>query len=181
MKMNFYLFNNFETLDLFGPVEIFCRVPDLEPEYYSFKGGVIESAQKTKIITKPINECEDGSIFLIPGGRGTRSLVKDKEELSAIKNVCENAKWCLSVCTGSAVLAACGLLDGKVATSNKKAFEWVRSCSANVCWEKIPRFCKDGKFYTSAGVSAGIDMALEFVKDNYGNELVEAIVDDIEY
>ena len=62
--------------------------------------------------------------------------------------------WCLSVCTGSAVFAACGLLDGKTATSNKKAFDWVCTCGPAVKWEKEPRFCKDGKFYTSAGVSA---------------------------
>ena len=78
--------------------------------------------------------------------------------------------WCLSVCTGSAVFAACGLLDGKTATSNKKAFDWVCTCGPAVKWEKEPRFCKDGKFYTSAGVSAEIDMAIEFVKDNYEKE-----------
>lgn len=181
MKINFYLFEGFETLDLFGPVEILCRVPDLETEYYSFKGGIVKSAQKTEIVTKSLDRCETGGIFLIPGGRGTRPLVKDSEELSAIKKICEKSDWCLSVCTGSAVFAACGLLDGKTATSNKKAFDWVCICGPAVKWEKEPRFCKDGKFYTSAGVSAGIDMAIEFVKDNYGKELAEKIVSDIEY
>ena len=89
--------------------------------------------------------------------------------------------WRLSVCIGSAVFAACGLLNGKTATSNKKAFDWGCTCGPAVKWEKEPRFCKDGKFYTSAGVSAGIDMAIEFVKDNYGKELAEKIVSDIEY
>ena len=103
MKMNFYLFDGFETLDLFGPVEILCRVPDLEPEYFSFKGGIVKSAQETDIITKSLDQCDDGGIFLIPGGRGTRPLVKDSEELSAIKKICEKSDWCLSVCTGSAV------------------------------------------------------------------------------
>lgn len=181
MKIKFYLFNDFETLDLFGPVEILCRVPELEPEYYSYNGGVIVSAQKTQIITKPIAESEDGGIFLIPGGGGTRPLVKKDDELNAIKKACEKSEWILSVCTGSAVLATCGLLDGIRATSNKKAFDWVMTCGDKVIWEREPRFCADGKFYTSAGVSAGTDMAIEFVKNIYGKELADKIVDDIEY
>lgn len=82
---------------------------------------------------------------------------------------------------GSAILAKCGLLDGKIATSNKKAFDWVCSCCDKVKWQKNPRFCKDGNIYTSAGVSAGIDMAIEFIKDQYGISLADKIIDEIEY
>jgi len=181
MKIIFYLFDDFETLDLFGPVEVLCRIPDAEVEYCSCNGGIIFSAQKTSINTKKLDDSVKDSIFLIPGGRGTRSLVKNETEKNTIKKACELCRWCLSVCTGSAVLASCGILDGKTATSNKKAFDWVCSCSTKVLWQKTPRFCKDGKFYTSAGVSAGIDMSFEFIKDNYGIELAHQITCDIEY
>ena len=79
------------------------------------------------------------------------------------------------------MFAACGRLNGKTATSKKKAVDGVCTCGQAGKWEKEPRFCKDGKFYTSAGVSSGIDMAIEFVKDNFGKQLAEKIVSDIEY
>lgn len=181
MKLNFYLFNDFETLDLFGPVEILCRIDELEPHYYSIEGGIIKSAQKTEIVTEPISACDPNGIFVIPGGAGTRPLVKNTRELEIIKKYAGQSSWCLSICTGSAVLACCGLLDGREATSNKKAFDWVSGFGNGVKWNREARFCKDGKFYTSAGVSAGIDMAVKFTADNYGKELAKKIIEDIEY
>lgn len=181
MKLNFYLFNDFETLDLFGPVEILCRVPDFQPDYYSANGGIIKSAQGTEIFTKPISKADLSGIFLIPGGRGTRFLVNNETELALIHECAQKSAFCLSVCTGSAVLAKCAVLDGKEATSNKKAFDWVSGFGNGVKWNRQARFCKDGKFYTSAGVSAGIDMAIAFVKDLYGEALALKIVEDVEY
>ena len=181
MNLNFYLFENFETLDLFGPVEVLCRLPDAVPEYFSMSGGIIKSSQNTQIVTKPLDAENIEGIFLIPGGAGTRPLVKDEKQLALVKMAAEKSLYCLSVCTGSAVLAACGLLDGKTATSNKIAFDWVKGFGHGVDWQRSPRFCKDGKFYTSAGVSAGIDMAFEFVRDVYGHKLAEKIKHEIEY
>jgi len=91
------------------------------------------------------------------------------------------AKWCLSVCTGSALLAAAGCLDGHSATSNKKAFGWASSFGSGVDWKAAARWVADGKFYTSSGVAAGMDMALGFIADQYGENLARQIANDTEY
>lgn len=91
------------------------------------------------------------------------------------------SKYCLSVCTGSALLAKTGLLNNKKATSNKKAFEWVKSINANVLWIEKARWVVDQKYYTSSGVSAGIDMVLGFVAERFGMIEAKKIAENIEY
>ena len=93
----------------------------------------------------------------------------------------EKASYVLTVCTGSALLAKTNLLNGKKATSNKRAFDWARSNGAEVNWVKKARWVQDGKFYTSSGVSAGIDMTLGFVRDMHGLENSRAIASVMEY
>ena len=119
--------------------------------------------------------------MLLPGGRGTRALVNDDDFLRSLRNLAENTQYCLSVCTGSALLAKAGLLDGKKATSNKKVFDWVASNSDKVFWQRKARWVTDGKFYTASGVSAGIDMALSFLADVYGKDIAKTVAKDIEY
>lgn len=179
--VNIFLFDDFETLDIFGPIEILARAEGYGIKYYSVSGGIIRSAQNAEILTKSIHHADENGIFVIPGGRGTRPLVNDSESLSAIKKYADLSAYCLSICTGSAVLAKCGLLDGRQATSNKKAFDWVESIGEKVNWKKKARWCKDGKFYTSSGVSAGIDMTLGFIADRFGMESAVNIAEDIEY
>jgi transcriptional regulator GlxA family with amidase domain len=93
----------------------------------------------------------------------------------------DKSKYCLSVCTGAALLAKTNLLNGKNATTNKKAYQWVCEQNRNVNWIKKARWVIDGKFYTSSGVSAGMDMALGFVSDALGREKAEDIARHIEY
>ncbi|MGL4277587.1 MAG: DJ-1/PfpI family protein, partial [Morganella morganii] len=112
---------------------------------------------------------------------GTRRLVSDEGMLTALRTAAQHAQWCLSVCTGSALLAAAGVLDGRQATSNKRAWQWVTSLSAQVNWVKKARWCADGRFYTSSGVSAGTDMALAFIADRHGETAAEEIAQHIEY
>lgn len=85
--------------------------------------------------------------------------------LLVLLNLVLNSQNCLTVCTGSALLAKTGLLNMKKATSNKKAFAWVKSVNNNVKWVEEARWVVDGKFYTSSGVSAGMDMVLGFIRD----------------
>ena len=86
-----------------------------------------------------------------------------------------------SVCTGSALLARSGLLDGKKATTNKNAFHWVKSQGERVEWVPQARWIQEGKFYTAAGVSAGIDMALGLIENILGREISEQVADWAEY
>ena len=149
--------------------------------YISISGGLIRSKQGYYIQTESITEIAPNSILVVPGGQGTRSLVSDELFITTLRNLCNRAKNVLSICTGSALLAKSGVLDNRKATSNKKAFEWVQTTSSNINWIRNARWVIDGKYYTSSGVSAGMDMALGFVSDLYGNDKAMQIAKDIEY
>ncbi len=150
MDINFLLFEQFETLDLFGPVEICGRHPDFQLHYISQNGGLVTSAQGVRIDTKSQQDMNVSGVLVIPGGAGTRTLIKDTPFLKNLRRLSEEAAFVLSVCTGSALLARCGALEEKRATSNKRAFDWVVSTSDKVHWIRKARWVHDGKFYTSS-------------------------------
>lgn len=177
MNLFCLLFDDYETLDLMGPVEFLARAPGINLNFVSFNGKAIKFEIKTKkLVTLPKN-----SILLVPGGQGTRILVKDNDFISHLKECVLASNFCLSVCTGSALLARTGVLDGLKATSNKKSFEWVKQCRDAVKWQSHARWVKDGKFYTASGVAAGMDMALGFISDHFGKELAQSIANETEY
>jgi len=181
MNINCILFNNFETLDLFGPVEVFGKIRKWNINYYSYDGGNVKNNDNVQIITENIDTIGNLDILLIPGGLGTRTFVNDVEFIQKIKEIAEKSLWCLTVCTGSALLAKTGLLDNIEATSNKTAFKWVKSVNENVKWKEKARWVVDGKFYTSSGVSAGIDMSLGFICDRLGEDVAKNTAKFIEY
>ena len=181
MDIYFLFFEDFETLDVFGPVDVLSRIDNVKLHYISISGGLIRSKQGYYIQTESITEIAPNSILVVPGGQGTRSLVSDELFITTLQNLCNRAKNVLSICTGSALLAKSGVLDNRKATSNKKAFEWVQTTSSNINWIRNARWVIDGKYYTSSGVSAGMDMALGFVSDLYGNDKAMQIAKDIEY
>ncbi len=176
------LFENFETLDVFGPVEIFGRLKDLyKIEFYSLEGGLVTSSHNVKIQTEKLLNTNTFDIFLIPGGMGTRKEVNNIQMISTIDSISKSSTHVLTVCTGSALLAKTGLINGLQATSNKRAFDWVCSQESKVNWIKKARWAVDGKFYTSSGVSAGMDMTLGYIRDTYGIGLARKIAYEIEY
>ncbi|HWS28939.1 MAG TPA: DJ-1/PfpI family protein, partial [Clostridia bacterium] len=181
MDVNILLFQNFETLDVFGPIEILGHIDAYRLRFISVDGGVIQSKQGADILTEPINEADHSGILLVPGGQGTRLLVKDPIFIEKLNQIASQSLYCLTVCTGSALLAKTGLLDGRKATSNKRAFDWVKSVSSNVEWITCARWVVDGKFYTSSGVSAGMDMSLGFIHDRFGKEIADETAFAIEY
>lgn len=179
MQANILLFDDFETLDAFGPVEVLGRLEEYELHLVSVDGGLVTSRQNTSVLTEKLNHMAD--LILIPGGQGTRTLINNKSFIALLKHMAEQSKYCLTVCTGSALLAKTGLLNGKQATSNRVAFDWVTSINDLVIWRKEQRWVTDGKYYTSAGVSAGIDMTLGFVADKFGRDRALDIARHMEY
>ncbi|MDO5639463.1 MAG: DJ-1/PfpI family protein [Neisseria sp.] len=175
------LFEDYETLDLMGPVEFLHRLPQVKLHYVSQHGGQISSRQGFCVATEKMGGIGAGGILVVPGGQGTRRLVADAAFIHALGGWADAADICLSICTGSALLAATGRLDGLAATSNKKAFEWVRGVNGKVDWQRVARWVKSGKFYTSSGVSAGMDMTLGFIADYAGMSAAEQIARDTEY
>lgn len=185
MKFNVILFDGFETLDAMGPVEVFGALAEAveghELEYYSEKGGIATSAQNVRVQTLSLSMIEAGGVLLIPGGTGTRREAANGHFLRSTEALCGEAQYVLTVCTGSGLLAKTGLLDGRRATSNKIAFNWAMEQGPRVQWVRRARWVRDGKYYTSSGVSAGIDMALGFVSDTMGEPVAEKIARGIEY
>jgi len=183
MNIAVLLFDDFETLDVFGPVEIFGRLKDhYQIHFYSEWGGLVKNNHGVAVQSEKLADIEnDINIFLIPGGWGTRKEVDKVVVIEKIKAISLSSKYVHTVCTGTALLAKTGLLDGKRATSNKRAFDWVVTQGTKVNWIKKARWTKDGKFYTSAGVSAGMDMTLGFLADVHGIEFARKVAFEIEY
>ncbi len=184
------LFEGFEVLDVFGPIEAFgilatqgkCRVLTVAE-----RAGAVTSAQGTKAIAdfgfteSGFNDCPPIDILLVPGGIGTRREVSNHTMLEWLIAHAQKAEIVASVCTGAALLAKAGLLDGLRATSNKRAFKWVIAQGPKVKWVHEARWVEDGKFATSSGVSAGIDMALAIIARITDLETAKQIAIQMEY
>lgn len=183
MKVAVLLFDNFETLDVFGPVEIFGRLTEeYQVSFYSLSGGLIENTHGVSILKKTLADIQNGvDIFLIPGGYGTRVEVNRVLLIDKIREISALSKYVLTVCTGIALLAKTGLLDGRKATTNKRAFDWVATQGLNVNWVRRARWVVDDKYYTSSGVSAGMDMTLGFLQDMHGIGFARNVAHTIEY
>lgn len=176
------LFDGFELLDVFGPVELLNLVDAYTVEFASPTGGAVASSQGVQVIAEKSYEdlARDCDIILIPGGAGTRPLAENPEFLIWLRGVADRAHLILSVCTGSALLAAAGVLEGYAATSNKRAFAWVSSFGGNIEWKSRARWVHDRNRWTSSGVAAGMDMTAAFIAHEQGQDIADAITRRIE-
>ena len=177
------LFPGFELLDVYGPLEMFGVNPaDFKITLVAEQSGLVESYQGPK--SQAEAAFEDRSqydILLVPGGRGTRKEVENQALLDWLKTASSQAELTTSVCTGAALLARAGLLDGRKATTNKISFEWASSQSDKVDWIPQARWVEDGPFWTSAGVSAGMDMSLAIIAKLLSSEKAEQTAIYTEY
>lgn len=182
MNLGVLLFDGFELLDVFGPLEMLGQIDELSIKMVSAETGAVNSAQGPAVLaqeTLSSKTCYD--IILVPGGIGTRSAVESSEVIRWISEKSVNANYITSVCTGSALLAKAGVLDGKKATTNKKAFSWVGSQGPKTEWIAKARWVHDSNIFSSAGVSAGIDMSLALIKEIWGDQKALSVADWAEY
>ena len=180
MKTAILIFDALTALDAIGPYEVLRSVPGWEVEFVAKSTGEVrtDSGFLGLSADKAIADVSDPDIVLVPGGKGNRPLLEDEEVLSWLRQVDEQTTWTSSVCTGSLVLGAAGLLDGRRATCHWLFLERLREYGADPVGG---RYVEDGKVITAAGVSAGIDMALHLVSREVGPELAQAIQLGIEY
>ena len=177
------LYADFELLDLYGPLEMFGSLKE------EFK--ILTIAQNTGAVASvqgPATVAEFSfatapplDLLLVPGGIGTLAELDNQTFLDFLRERAAAAEMVMSVCSGSALLAKAGLLDGKRATSNKMFFDLARNQSAAVDWVEQARWVVDGKFATSSGVSAGTDMALALIEQLVSSEAAERIAIFSEY
>ena len=177
------LFEDFELLDVFGPLEMFGMAADhFEIRLISEHGGVVASHQGPKSVSDDSFESAPAiDVVLVPGGIGTRREVDNPVLLDWLQQRTQQAELVTSVCTGSALLAKAGVLDGLRATTNKLVFAWAASQSAKVRWQQQARWVEDRKFFTSSGVSAGIDMSLAVIAKLVSHQAVEQAANFAEY
>ncbi len=177
------LYPAFELLDVYGPAEVFGNVQrGLKVVMVAQKAGLVASAQGPKVQADyGFDDCPPLDLLLVPGGMGTLTQLKNQALLGWLQSRAKDAEIVMSVCSGSALLAEAGLLDGHKATSNKRYFKIAVDHGPKVQWIEKARWVDDGDRVTSSGVSAGIDMSLAVVERLYGVKLAETIADLTEY
>jgi len=180
MKTVILIFDGLTALDAVGPYEVFRSVPGWEVEFVAPREGVVRTDDGALglVADRPYAEVDAADLVLVPGGHGNRALLDDEPLLEWLREIDRGSRWTTSVCTGSLVLGAAGLLEGRRATGHWLYLEPLRSYGAEPV---VGRWVEDGKVLTAAGVSAGIDMALHLVGREAGPEVAQAVQLRIEY
>jgi transcriptional regulator GlxA family with amidase domain len=180
MQVAYLLYDRFTALDIVGPHEVFNSVPGSESIFVAEVAGPIrnESDTLSLVADASIDEVTSPDIIVVPGGYGTRALLDREPLLDWIRTAHETTAWTTSVCTGSLLLAAAGLLDGVPAATHWLARDLLAELGGKPVAERV---VEQGKIVTAAGVSAGIDMALRLVQKMNGDEVAQAVQLGIEY
>jgi transcriptional regulator GlxA family with amidase domain len=177
------LYPQFELLDLYGPLEMLGSLgKHLRIVTVAEQAGPVASAQGPATLAEHgFADAPKLDLVLVPGGIGTFPQLANEAMLEFLRKRAAEAELMLSVCTGSALLAKAGLLDGRRATSNKQFFDLARQQGPKTEWISEARWVHDGKFVTASGVSAGTDMALGVIAGLYGRSVAEQIAALTEY
>ena len=180
MNVAIPIFDRVTALDAVGPYEVLSRVPGATVHFIADEPGPKRTENGMLALTADttFDELTDPEVIVFPGGFGTRALMENETVLNWVRCAHRSSEWTTSVCTGSLVLAAAGILDGLEATTHWLVLEALRPFGV------IPverRVVEQGKVITAAGVSSGIDMALGLAAKIAGEDLAQAIQLGIEY
>ncbi len=180
MEIAIVLYDRLTALDAIGPYEVLSRLPGANLRFVAERAGPVrtDNGLLTLLVEHPLKDVPRPDIIVVPGGPGEVAARAGGPVLEWLRNAHETSTWTTSVCTGSLVLAAAGLLHGRRATSHWLALETLRDLGAEPVAERV---VVDGKLVTAAGVSAGIDMALALAEKVAGRKVAEAIQLGIEY
>lgn len=182
-RLGAVLYNDFELLDAYGPLEMFgCLGDEVEIVVVAEEKGPVKSSGGPKTLAEcGFDDAPDLDLILLPGGFGTIPELENEAMLSFLRERCPASEITMSVCSGSALLAKAGLLDGLAATSNKMFFSLASTQSDAVDWQEAARWVDAGQYVTSSGVSAGTDMALAVIARLYGASAAESVARFTEY
>jgi transcriptional regulator GlxA family with amidase domain len=182
------LFDEIEVLDFAGPFEVFAVTNELSND--QLFAVVTVAAEKRAIRARnglsvnpahTLADCPPPDILIVPGGFGTRALLKNQPVLDWIKSINTTAEIVASVCTGSVVLGRAGLLDGLKATTHHECFDLLREHAPRTTVVETDRFIDNGRILTAAGISAGIDMSLHLVARLHGAATAQKSARYMEY
>ena len=180
LRVGVVLFEGFELLDVFGPLEMLGGKAEIVM-LAEQSGSVASIHGPRSVVDETLARAGEFDAILVPGGFGTRREVGNEPFLSSLRSLSARSRFVTSVCTGSALLAKAGILDGRRATTNKRAFAWVVSQGPKVDWVAQARWVEDGRFFTSSGVTAGMDMTLGLIAHLLGRETSLGIAQAAEY
>lgn len=174
------LFDRFTALDAVGPYEVLARLPGARVRFIAHEAGPVraETRMLTLVAEAALEEVPAPDIILVPGGPGTRPALGDERLRAWIRGAHETSRFTTSVCTGSLLLGAAGLLEGLEATTFWAVREHLAAFGATVVARRV---VEQDKVITAAGVSAGIDMALTLAARLAGDDVARAIQLGIEY
>ncbi len=180
MNIAIPIFDRLTALDAVGPYEVLSRLPGATVQFVGDPPGPkrTETGMLALVADRALDELPDPDVVVVPGGYGTRALMDDEAMLDWLRRAHETSSWTTSVCTGSLLLAAAGILDGLSATTHWTMLDALGRLGATPVPERVVR---QGKVITAAGVSAGIDMALVLAAEIAGDEYAQAIQLGIEY
>ena len=180
MRIAIPLYDRFTALDAVGPYEVLSRLPGASVTWLAREPGVVRNDNGMLGIEAQaaFEELPDPEIVLVPGGTGTNDALEDERLVNWIRQAHETSEWTTSVCTGSLLLGAAGVLNGLEATTHWVALEQLRELGAR---PTLQRVVVQGKVVTAAGVSSGIDMALTLAARIAGDEVAQSIQLGIEY
>lgn len=174
------LFDRFTSLDAVGPYQVLAGLPNSKVTFVAAAAEIVtdDLGSCSLVAERSIEELTNPDVLVVPGGPGQVSLMNDEVVLSWIRNAHLTTTWTASVCTGSLILGAAGILEGKKATSHWLALDQLQGFGATPTSERV---VIDGKVITAAGVSAGIDMAFTLAAKVAGPEVAQIIQLAIEY
>jgi transcriptional regulator GlxA family with amidase domain len=180
MDIAIVLYDRFTALDAIGPYEVLSRLPGARVTFLAAQAGPVltDNGMLTLLAERSLAEISAPEIVLVPGGPGEVAARAGEEMLAWLRQADRTSTWTTSVCTGSLILAAAGLLSGVRATSHWLALDALAALGAEPTSQRV---VFDGKIVTAAGVSAGIDMALALAERIAGRDVAEAIQLGIEY
>jgi len=181
MQIAIVLYPGFTALDFIGPYEVLRNLPDVEVRFVWHESGPIAADSGVLVVgaTHSFDETPSPDVLLVPGGMTTMEHARDEKLLDWVRRVDQTSTWTASVCSGSVILAAAGLLQGKRATSHWMAVPMLKAFGATPVFDE--RIVHEGKTVTCAGVSAGLDMAMWLAGQIGGEAKARAIQLVIEY
>ncbi len=181
MQIAIVVYPGFTALDFIGPYEVLRNVPDTEVRFVWHEPGPIAADSGALLIgaTHSFDETPSPDILLVPGGMTTFEHARDEKLLDWVRRAHESATWTASVCSGSVILAAAGLLEGKRATSHWMCVPMLKTFGVTAVGDE--RIVHEGRIVTCAGVSAGIDLGMWLAGEIVGEARAKAIQLTIEY
>jgi putative intracellular protease/amidase len=180
MRIAIPLYDRFTALDAVGPYEVLQRIPGAEITWLAHEPGPVstDTGQLRLVADAAFEDLPDPEIVVVPGGTGTNDFLDDERLVGWIRTAHETSQWTTSVCTGSLLLGAAGILDGLDATCHWIDMPDLERYGARPTGRRV---VEQGKVITAAGVSSGIDMGLTLAARVAGPEVAQAIQLGIEY